>query len=298
MKYFLILFAILLNSCSTGNQQNKKKSIDANYSLAYPDIVIKSLPDEINETSGLIYIDSLYWTNNDSGGDACIYGFSQVTGKIKRRVCLSGVKNIDWEELCEDSENIYIGDLGNNNGNRKDLCIYIIKKNDVKSDTIDEIAYGKITFKWEDQTDFSRAHHKTAFDCEAFICQDDSLFLFAKDWANKETRMYYLPNIPGDYIAQKLDSFNVNGLITGADISDNGNELVMVGYRAYKSFIWLFSDIKNHDFLGGNAKRYNLFQFDSVQTEAVNIIDDCIYISCEKSATPASLFKLNLKSLK
>ena len=293
--YTLILLIAIYGCNSTVQQKSNKKTESNDYFIAHTKTIIENLPHEINETSGLIYFDSLFWTNNDSGGEACLYGFSETNGEIVRKVCLSGVKNIDWEELTENDDNIFIGDFGNNNGNRKNLCIYIIKKDDILSDSVKAIVPEKITFKWEDQTDYSRAHHATAFDCEAFFCVNDSLFLFAKDWAGNKTRMYYLPAKAGDYIAQKLNRFNVDGLITGVDISDDRSEIVMVGYKEYKSFIWFFNDFSNHDFLSGKAERFNLFQFDSVQTEAVCYHNNMVYISCEESATPAALFTLDRK---
>ena len=37
---------------------------------------------------------------------------------------MSNIKNTDWEEISQDKDFIYIGDIGNNSGNRDDLKIY------------------------------------------------------------------------------------------------------------------------------------------------------------------------------
>jgi sugar lactone lactonase YvrE len=37
--------------------------------------------------------------------------------------------NIDWEDITKDKDgNLYVGDFGNNDNERKDLCIYKIDK--------------------------------------------------------------------------------------------------------------------------------------------------------------------------
>ena len=57
-----------------------------------------------------------------------MYVFSIGEPKQVRTIKIDNAKNDDWEELAEDDEFIYIGDFGNNNGKRKNLCIYIIRK--------------------------------------------------------------------------------------------------------------------------------------------------------------------------
>jgi hypothetical protein len=36
--------------------------------------------------------------------------------------------NIDWEDTKDKNGNLYVGDFGNNDNERKDLCIYKIDK--------------------------------------------------------------------------------------------------------------------------------------------------------------------------
>ncbi len=76
------------------------------------------LSDQISETSVLINWNGVLWTHNDNA-DTVIYGLDSMSGDIVQTYSLNGVRNIDWEEISQDDEYIYIGDFGNNsNGNQ------------------------------------------------------------------------------------------------------------------------------------------------------------------------------------
>ena len=146
--------------------------------------------------------------------------------------------------------------MGNNeNGNRTDLKIYRIKKSDVKKKTT--ITASVINYSYEDQTDFTATgSNHTDFDCEALIAYGDSLFLFSKDWVNNETRLYKLPKLPGTYTATKIGEFNVEGLITGAEIVADKKVIVLTGYNAVLApFIYLLYDFTDNHFFDANKER-------------------------------------------
>jgi hypothetical protein len=63
----------------------------------------------------------------DSGNANKIYGLNQRENSKKHHY--QNAENIDWEEITKDKEgNLYIGDFGNNENKREDLCIYKIAK--------------------------------------------------------------------------------------------------------------------------------------------------------------------------
>jgi hypothetical protein len=66
------------------------------------------------------------WTLNDSGPPVLIS--LDATGKVLRRVNVSGARVEDWEALavgpCPDGSCLYIGDIGDNDGNRRSIAIY------------------------------------------------------------------------------------------------------------------------------------------------------------------------------
>jgi hypothetical protein len=60
-------------------------------------------------------------THNDSGGQANLYEINASTGAVLRTVAITNATNVDWEDIAQDALYIYIGDIGNNFGNRTDL---------------------------------------------------------------------------------------------------------------------------------------------------------------------------------
>ncbi|MDQ6842742.1 MAG: hypothetical protein M3Z92_00115 [Bacteroidota bacterium] len=90
-----------------------------------------TLPSVLHESSGLCYTDGNLWTFGDSGNLNAIYKIDTATGAVVQIVIIQNFSNTDWEDIAADSSYIYIGDFGNNDGNRKDLKIIRIKKTDL-----------------------------------------------------------------------------------------------------------------------------------------------------------------------
>src|SRR3990172_248639 len=135
-------------------------------------VKVRDLPADLTENSGMIESGNLFWMINDGDHGAILYGYNNATGNIDRTVAVKDAVNTDWEEITQDAQHIYIGDFGNNNGNRTDLRIYIIDKSNLQTgDTV--TASGIIEFGFEDQTDFTSSPNNTSFDCEAFVVISD-----------------------------------------------------------------------------------------------------------------------------
>lgn len=213
------------------------------------------LSEQVKETSGLIFWDGFLWTMNDNS-DTRLYYLDETTGEIAGDYRLSGVVNRDWEDLSQDEEYIYVGDIGNNRGNRKDLHILRIEKLSLKSD---DPSIDTIWFKFSDQETFVPDGNNTEYDCEALVASADSLYLFTKQWVSGYTTQYVLPKTPGTYVAQKRSTFNVRGQVTGATLSENGDVLVMCGYSGLiQPFLFLFCDYPEDDFFEGSQTRVNI----------------------------------------
>jgi hypothetical protein len=214
-----------------------------------------TLPDLLNESSGLIHTDGNLWTFNDSGGEAAIYKISEQTGEILQTVTLTNATNVDWEAITADDTHLYIGDFGNNvSGNRRDLLIYKVRKADIGSSAQVSVTAREIRFTYSDQTDFSeRSSNNTTFDCEAFIFRNNQLHLFTKDWVTFQTKHYTLPVTPGTHTAALQGSFDVNGLVTDAAIANIGYDT-----RDGSVFMWLLFGYSGTDFFGGHKRRIEL----------------------------------------
>ncbi|MFM7770838.1 MAG: T9SS type A sorting domain-containing protein, partial [Bacteroidota bacterium] len=116
-----------------------------------------------------------------------------------------------------------------------------------------------IWFHYEDQVDFTASSQETNFDCEALIAKGDSLYVFTKEWTSMSTSVYRFPNVPGDYSAQRMGSWNVNGLITGATWNDSLQCIVLSGYSPLlQPFIYLLYDFQDNEFFSGNKRKVSL----------------------------------------
>lgn len=208
------------------------------------------LPDEISETSGLVNLNGEIWTHNDSGGEAELYQIDTETGEIIRTVEISNADNNDWEDIAHDESYVYIGDFGNNYGDRTDLAIYRVEIADIADD--DEVDAEMITFHYDDQSSFEPDYHNTNFDCEALICYEEHLYLFTKNWIDLKTNCYKLPKTIGDHEAVFYSNFNPGFLVTGSDVMPGMNQLILIGYNSNGgSFGWIFTDFDDDDFFSG-----------------------------------------------
>jgi hypothetical protein len=263
---------------------------------ANPLTLIDKLSDTLNEISGMLNIHGDLWGLGDSGNPNRIYRFDKSTGHILQSLMIRNAKNIDWEEMTSDGRYIYIGDFGNNNGNRRELCIYMFPVSLISNNGTDTIDAEKINFRYADQADFSAKPKSTRYDCEAMIVMNDSIHLFSKDWAGEYTRHYKLPARPGSYTLSPEDSIYAGCLITGACYDALSSRIVLTGYQKTGAcFLWLLWDFKNQEVFSGNKRKINLGFFTNTgQIESVCFNDsDNIYITNEKNIVPNRLFGLN-----
>ena len=244
---------------------------------------IAILPNQIIETSGLAFFDHQLWTHNDAGNEDKIYQIDTTDGSILNTVIIANSNNEDWEDLAEDDTHLYIGDFGNNDGDRMDLKIYKVLKSQLASG----IATAEvIEFSYSDQVDFTPSNNNTDYDCEAFFFHNDSLHLFSKNWVDQQTRHYVMPSESGLYVAQLRETMNVQGLITGADISEDG-VVGLIGYNfSGVNIAWFCFDYQGTNFFSGNKRKISLgLALNNSQTEAITFREGGYgYVSSEQFA--------------
>ena len=193
------------------------------------------ISENLDEISSLEFYQDFYWGNNDSGGKAEIYKIDPKSGKIVQTVKISNAINVDWEEIAFSDQYVFIGDFGNNLGNRKDLTIYYFPIEELNSnENIISVEAEKIEFEYEEQTDFNPGNKKTNFDCEAFFYYNGKLHLFTKEWTNLQTTHYTLEVKPGKQSAVKVETFKTNYMVTGATVDanpiSNTHGFYLIGY--------------------------------------------------------------------
>jgi hypothetical protein len=288
VRYFLLLLLLYLSILSLFAGKP--------YSSTHPKLeFLFCLPDEITESSGLIWFQGLFWTFNDSGGRPVIYGLDKETGKIMRKVILANASHVDWEEIAQDEEYIYVGDFGNNFGNRKDLKIYRVAKSGIPNSTKDiNVQAEIISFSFSDQSDFRNALLFTPYDCEAMVVWGDSLMILSKDWVNEISKVYYFPKKPGNYNVQQSFVFRSRGLVTGAAMNVQTRELALCGYEEFTPFVWLIYIENKPHFSHAPRKRKTFYRLGGVQTEGICFgPDGYLYLTSEKSRFKQALYRLN-----
>lgn len=89
-------------------------------------------PAVIDESSGLAAsrrTADLLWTHNDSDGEPVLYAIG-TDGRLRGRVKLAGLKNIDWEDLAafelDGRAWLLVADVGDNDAKRRDCALYVI----------------------------------------------------------------------------------------------------------------------------------------------------------------------------
>jgi hypothetical protein len=296
MRYFsYTLLALLISTIGMAQKTCCKQANTLKTIIYSPELISDQLSPKVNEQSGMVWHKNLFWVINDSHCLPELLAYN-MKGELKKAIDISNTSNKDWEDLAEDENYIYIGDFGNNRGARKDLRVLRALKSDMDKQT--ELSVDSITFAWADQKNFTRRNMKHNFDCEAFFAYGDSLYFFTKNWANKKTRLYSMSKRPGDYQLKPIAEFDVDFMVTGADITADGKTVALVGYKNYRTYMMLFTNIEGENFFAGNALRLDLESLGGSQTEGLVFTDkNELYINTEETKQPQALYKVDWKKI-
>lgn len=292
-------FAILLfmacggrnySTCGDPFALNYNEEADEWLACNYPEIdlkpeIIAELPLAVSETSGLAWVHNKLITHNDRGNTNHLFVIDPENGKVTQTIEVKGADNVDWEDLTNSRQHLFIGDMGNNNGDRNDLKIYMVHLDafNFSGDGAVDVS-GIIEFSYPNQTHFSKSKDHN-FDCEAIIYREGHIYLFSKNRLNNQSDLYRIPATPGIYQAELLGSFETRGLITGADIHPGGHQVTLLGYRKNGDcFLWILDNFENNQFFMGAKKYIRLGRFNRLgQMEGIVYKDDsAYYISSEK----------------
>lgn len=282
---FLPVFSILF-SCSGTSQEIPTNT--------------KKLPLKEASAVAVSKVSNLIWVAEDSGNKNNIYGLTPE-GKIAHAVTLENAKNVDWEDLTADEEgNLYVGDFGNNDNIRKDLCIYKINAGDLKNETA--VSPSKVEFYYPEQSQFPPKKSELFYDAESFFIYKGNFYIFTKNRSkgfDGTVMLYKVPNQTGRHKAQLLGKFKACNnyhkcAITSADISPDGKKIALLS----SSKVWLLSDFKSDDFFNGKTEMFELN--DVTQKEGICFKDnETLLIVDEKSKkTGGNLYEIKLSDLK
>jgi len=131
------------------------------------------LPKELDECSGMLFLnDSTLLLHNDSERPNRLYAIN-LKGKLLDIIELP-VYLRDFEAITAKGNLLYLGDIGNNSNNRKDLKIAVFDLKNKKIISLDTIHY-------PEQRLFPPSSDSLYFDAEAMAFKNDSLLIFTKN---------------------------------------------------------------------------------------------------------------------
>jgi hypothetical protein len=202
--------------------------------------------EDVHESSGIIAsrrYPGVFWTHNDSDDSARLFAqhrdgsavFPQGLGDY-HGLKLVGAFNHDWEDIAlDDDGNLYVGDIGNNNSNRRDLAIYIVPEPD-PSATLSTLSVKRVPFAYPDQTAFPAKPPN--FDAEALFWADGKLWLLTKHHGDPHTTLYRFDSLHEDElnVLSRVEEFATDFPVSAADVSRNGKRLAVLTNRS----IWIF----------------------------------------------------------
>ncbi|MEL1254321.1 SdiA-regulated domain-containing protein [Flavobacterium sp. DGU38] len=271
-KSFVIAVSIVLLAC----QQQSNTDLKTLYSL----------PKKLKEVSGITYFPetNTIYTLEDSGNKNAIYAINSQ-GKLSRTITISNAKNMDWEDITKDKNgNIYIGDFGNNDNERRDLCIYKVNKNQLNKDIA--LSEYKISFSYPEQKEFPPKKKELFYDVESFFEQNGSFYLFTKNRSkgfDGTVFIYKIKNASGTQKAVKIGEFktcsNYNHcVLTSATISPDGKKVALLSHDK----IVLLKGFKGDLFHKGSQTEISLNHFS--QKEAVVFKDNNTLLIADEKA--------------
>jgi hypothetical protein len=284
IKSASLILLVFLISCST---KTEKKS----------PLVVKTILNnkELKEISGITSVGEYIWAITDKP-KARVFKLD-ANGQLLQTVNVSNAEAVDVEAVASDSNFVYIGDVGDNIGDRLERKIIKISMDSIPQGKDVQVTAETIEFTFPNE-EIVEKKKQNNFDCESLLSFKDSLYLFTKDREDNETKLFVIPKTTGKYEARYISSFNSKGLITDAAMNKQNTELALIGYHKghLYPFIFLFTDFIGNDFFSGNHKKINLadqswdWQLEGITYSNQNIV----YFACEATKeVPATFYGIN-----
>ncbi len=258
-RFSLILILVFAQGCAQKTHYGKLHHLG-------------NFPSKLKEVSGISTSSGDIWVIEDSGNKDEVYKVNKK-GSIIKSLKIDHAKNEDWEDLAMDKKgNLFIGDFGNNDNDRKNLTIYRVSASELKKK---EPNAEKIEFHYAQQKKFPPKKDSLLFDTEGFFHWNKHLYIFTKNRTRPysgETLIYRVPDVEGEYDAEFLGSIilcksQYHCSVTGADISPDGKTIALLGY----GLIFLVRDFELPHFEKASIQ---IIDFDGdTQTESIGFLD-------------------------
>jgi autotransporter-associated beta strand protein len=186
----------------------------------------------LKEASGIVASrmnPNVLWSHNDSGNAAQIFSMTPA-GASLGTYTISGARNIDWEDIAmgpgpiAGQQYLYIGDIGDNSAKRKNISIYRLPEPMV-SDTQAPVSTSvsgavKLTF----------AYPGGPRNAESMFVDPltNDIYIITKSTTSQQLyRAAYPQSTNGTNTLELMATFKGPNLPTAADISPDGNEIIV-----------------------------------------------------------------------
>lgn len=248
----MLIILLLIIGCSDDNVNTAEqpKKIDTIFStsitpasISIDSSVFSSIParntpnPELTEASGVIrslkYPGNI-WTHEDSGSGPVIYMYDS-TGNRVCKLILQGISATDCEDISIGYSlsgnkwgDIYLADIGDNDRKRSVVTVYSFPEPELNGDselTMPTASIKSVKITYPDEKNNAEA---------LFVDPIDSaIYIFTK--YNTKSKVYQLKP-PFNYTAintpKLIGTLNIkNQLVTAADISDDGQNVVIKTYE-------------------------------------------------------------------
>ena len=267
MNILFTISSLLLLSCNpkTENTQAKEDTLKVEFTL----------PKKLKEVSGIALSQDqkTIWAIEDAGNKNVVYAVDR-TGNLIADVVVENAENNDWEDITKDNAgNLYIGNFGNNENDRRNLSILKLDLKEASQKSANVIQTTK--FHYEGQNEFPPKKSNLLYDCEAFVEKEGNFYLFTKNRSkgfDGTFLVFQIPNKEGDFEAKLVakikleDSYN-DAAITSATINSK-NQIVLLTHKN----VHLVSSFFENNFTGSFIQKISLNH--NSQKEAVVFLDD------------------------
>ncbi len=204
--------------------------------LPVPDVepwlpVAKVVSPAIGEFSGIVASRAhpgVFWTHGDSGNDPLIVAFDSH-GKILASFSVAGAPNTDWEDICtDDGGNLYIGDIGNNNGMFPVRYIYKLSEPDPKHPSATPIRF---TERWRYKYPDGRR-----FNCESLFWWEGFLHVIPRADSRSTVVYRVVPEDDGNAKLVALGGLSHMSYATSAAAAADRSRIVVASCKSASVF--------------------------------------------------------------
>ena len=173
----------------------------------------------LRESSGLIATSrtNLFWTHND-GPVPLLFAIDRL-GEVTAEFRVTGASLTDWEDIArDDTGNLYLADIGNNDADRRQLHVHRIAEPDLAHTT----GMAPVTRSWV--LNFPAQ----PFNSESLFIWRDHGFVISKLTKDRRAVIYRFPLAATNCTLEVVAELPVTSPVTAADLSRDGKMIGLV----------------------------------------------------------------------